>query len=683
MNKLPLSATVAPLRRVILNGNKVLKRKIGEVEQEYEPTIAEEKQDRRNEMKARGTLLMALPNKDQLKFHSYKDAKLLMEAIEKRLQKLISQLEIQGETISQEGMNLKLLRSLPSEWKTHALIWRNKVEIKTISLDDLYNNLNIYELELKDSTNTSQNSQNVVFVSSNSTNSNNSTNEADNIILLMELVLLILKKKMDLQWKMAMLIIRARRFIKRIGRNLDVNGQRVGFDGSKVECYNCHKYGHFARECRAPRNQENRGREINRRTVIVETPTENALVAHNGIRGYDWSYQAEEELPTNFTLMAHTSSGNKVTNKFKTRLRYNAASSTVDSPIVESFVNSFEMLENQENNKSKYDKGYHAVSATFYRNSFPSNLKIMFMDEIVESENMDVITIVTPSNGKKVESNHETDDVKSNGDAVEPKTVRKNNFRPPVIEDWNSDDDSPKESEKDSGMKPTEEDVSGALNKDGEDDQATRNTWLVTAGPSFTNDDPSSPVNVVEASNAFKEHLFERFSPLKNAFILPPVSNVTLMDDTEFFGNAYDDEDVGADADLKNLETTINVSHISTTRIYKDHPKDQIIGDFNSAIQTKRMTKISDEHAMMDVKSAFLYGTIKREVKIWSTSYFEDPQFPDKPRKYVAEILKKFDFAIVKTTSTPMEPNKALVKDEEAEAVDVYLYRSMIGSLKT
>ncbi|GJZ80509.1 hypothetical protein Tco_0645503 [Tanacetum coccineum] len=72
------------LWEVILNGNKVLKRKIGEVEQEYEPTTAKEKQDRRNEIKARGTLLMALPNKDQLKFHSYKDAKLLMEAIEKR-----------------------------------------------------------------------------------------------------------------------------------------------------------------------------------------------------------------------------------------------------------------------------------------------------------------------------------------------------------------------------------------------------------------------------------------------------------------------------------------------------------------------------------------------------------------------------------------------------------------------
>ncbi|GJT64205.1 putative ribonuclease H-like domain-containing protein [Tanacetum coccineum] len=70
------------------------------------------------------------------------------------------------------------------------------------------------------------------------------------------------------------------------------------------------------------------------------------------------------------------------------------------------------------------------------------------------------------------------------------------------------------------------------------------------------------------------------------------------MDDTGIFGNAYDDEDVGAEADLNNLETTMNVSPIPTTRIDKDHPKDQIIGDFNSAIQTRRMTKISDEHAM-------------------------------------------------------------------------------------
>ncbi|GJV57425.1 ribonuclease H-like domain-containing protein [Tanacetum coccineum] len=242
-----------------------------------------------------------------------------------RLQKLIGQLEIQGEVISQEDMNLKLLRSLPSEWKTHTLIWRNKLEIETISLDELYNNLKIYEHEILGSSSTSQNPQNVAFVSSNSTNSksNSSTNEADNTAYevnaahtqsnpttrdnLSDVVICsflasqpnssqMLREdleqidpddleEMDLQWEMAMLTTRARRFIKRIGRQLDVNGKGVGFDRSKVECYNCHKYGHFARECRLLRNQEKREKENNRRTVTVETPNENALVAQDGVGG--------------------------------------------------------------------------------------------------------------------------------------------------------------------------------------------------------------------------------------------------------------------------------------------------------------------------------------------------------------------------------------------------------------
>ncbi|GJU03216.1 putative ribonuclease H-like domain-containing protein [Tanacetum coccineum] len=142
---------------------------------------------------------------------------------------------------------------------------------------------------------------------------------------------------MDLQWEMAMLTIRARRFIKRTSRKLDVNGQTVGFNRSKVECYSCHKNGHFARECRAPRNQENRGRENSRRTMTVETPTENALVAQDGIGGYDWSYQAEEEHPTNFALMAYTSSGSSSNSDSEVRpgfVHCTASASTIEKLLL-------------------------------------------------------------------------------------------------------------------------------------------------------------------------------------------------------------------------------------------------------------------------------------------------------------------------------------------------------------
>ncbi|GKA44178.1 ribonuclease H-like domain-containing protein, partial [Tanacetum coccineum] len=113
---------------------------------------------------------------------------------------------------------------------------------------------------------------------------------------------------MDLKWQVVMLTMTVKRFLKKTGRNLNFNGKEtVGFDKTKIECYNCHRRGHFVRECRAPRNQGNRNRDALRRIVPVETP-ENALVVQDGIGGYDWSYQAEEG-PTDFALMAHLSSG--------------------------------------------------------------------------------------------------------------------------------------------------------------------------------------------------------------------------------------------------------------------------------------------------------------------------------------------------------------------------------------
>ncbi|GKA63651.1 ribonuclease H-like domain-containing protein [Tanacetum coccineum] len=361
---------------VVKNGNKVLKRTVGTVEQEYEPTTAEEKLDRKNEMKARATLLMALPNKDQLNFHSYQDAKLLMEAIEKRYggnkeskkaqKTLLKQQYRNFAALSSETIDQTFDRSLPFEWKTRALIWRNKEEIETISLDDLYNNLKIYEPEVTRSTSLSQSLQNVAFVSSNSTNSTNSTSEAnntthgvsaahiqgnavnstsvDNLSDAMICAFLASQpnspqlaredleqidpddlKEMDLHWEMAMLTIRARRFIKRIGRKLDMNGQRIGFD----------------------------------------------------------NYQAKEDHPTNFALMAYTSSGSS-----------SSSDSEVDS-CSKSRVKAYATLKEQYDSlSSNYKKSqFNLVSYKAGLESVETRLAQYKKNEAVFEEKINVLNL--------------------------------------------------------------------------------------------------------------------------------------------------------------------------------------------------------------------------------------------------------------------------------------------------
>ncbi|GKC85714.1 putative ribonuclease H-like domain-containing protein [Tanacetum coccineum] len=427
----------------------------------------------------------------------------------------------------------------------------------------------------------------------------------------------------------------------------------------------------------------------------------------------------------------------------------------------------------------------------------------------------------------------------------------------------------------------------------------TVSTHVSTAGPSFDTVVPSALVNTagpsISIANESEEQLFKRFSPFKNAFTLPPIPNVSSMDNTGIFGNAYDDEDLEEKVDMNNVISSYSVPDTSFTKFHKDHLEDQVIGSLKTPVQTRHMTKINEEHGLfssihklrrtnhkdfqnclfacflsqmepkkpvqalkdpswveamqdellqfkllkvwtlvdllrdkwaistkwvfrnkkdergivvknkarlvaqghtqeegidydevfapvarieairlflayasfkyfvvfqMDVKSASLYGKIEEEMYVCQPPGFEDPHFPDKvykvekslyglhqaPRawyetlstylldngfhrgqidktlfikrhkddillvhvyvddiifrstkkemstefeklthdnqdKYVAEILKKFDFALIKTASTPMETNKALIKDEEAEDVDVHLYRSMIGSL--
>ncbi|GJT84775.1 hypothetical protein Tco_1066492 [Tanacetum coccineum] len=108
------------------------------------PVTAEEKTNKKNDVKARSLLLMALLNEHQLTFSQYSDAKTI-------LQKIVSRLAILGMVITQEDLNSKFLRSLPPEWNTHVVVWMNKADIETMSIDDLYNNFKIIEQDVKKS----------------------------------------------------------------------------------------------------------------------------------------------------------------------------------------------------------------------------------------------------------------------------------------------------------------------------------------------------------------------------------------------------------------------------------------------------------------------------------------------------------------------------------------------------
>ncbi|GJR00063.1 retrovirus-related pol polyprotein from transposon TNT 1-94 [Tanacetum coccineum] len=467
------------------NGNATPIIKVVEgVETTITPTTPEEKAQMRLELKARSTLLMGIPNEHQLKFNSIKDAKSLLQAVEKssevlnqtfdRLQKLISQLEIHRESISQENVNQKFLRSLSPEWNTHTIVWRNKPEIDTLSMDDLYNNLKIYEPEVKGTSSSSTNTQNIAFVSLNSTSSTNgavntahgattastqatavNSTTIDNLSDVVIYAFFASQpnspqldnedlqqihpddlEEMDLRWQMAMLTMRARRFLKNTRRKFFVNDtETIGFDKSKVECYNCHKRGYFLRECRALRNQENRNRENTRRVMPVETTTSNALVSCDG-SGYDWSDQAEEG-STNFALMAYSSTSSN--SEVSTDL--NCSSSCLENVKILKEQNE-QLLKDLRTSKLndiayKTGLGYNVVPPHYTRNFMPPkpNLSFSGLEEFMNEPIVSEPTVKKPV--------VETSEAK--GSADKPKVVMKN-FGPPLIEDCISDSEDEAES---------------------------------------------------------------------------------------------------------------------------------------------------------------------------------------------------------------------------------------------
>ncbi|GJV78650.1 putative ribonuclease H-like domain-containing protein [Tanacetum coccineum] len=251
----------------------------------YVHVTAEEKTNKKNDVKAISLLLMALPNEHQLTFSQYPDAKSIFATIETRfgesldfifnmLQKIVSRLAILDVVIAQP-------------------------EVETMSIDDLYNNFKIVEKKVKKFVGSSSGAQNLAFMTALNTSSNYDVNTAspqvstaspnvntaspqvstgslsDNTMydfmvenpngsdLLHQDLEQIRKddlEAMDLKWQLSLLSMRAKRYYHRIGKKIFINANdTAGYDKSKVECFNYHKIGHFARECRAPRSKEDSG----------------------------------------------------------------------------------------------------------------------------------------------------------------------------------------------------------------------------------------------------------------------------------------------------------------------------------------------------------------------------------------------------------------------------------------
>nr|GEV16233.1 hypothetical protein [Tanacetum cinerariifolium] len=329
--------------------------------------------------------------------------------------------------LCEEDENLKLLRSLPSSWNNIALIMRNKSDLDTLSMDDSYNNLKMYESDIKSQLDSSLNSH----------------NEDENLKLLRSLppawnnIALIMRNKFDLDTLS----------IDDLYNNLKLDNEDLEqIDTDDLEEIDL-KWQVAMITMRVKRMQStkesgNKNRDAPTRNTLVDTSTTNALVVQDEIGGYDWSFQAIKEL-TNFALMAYTSQGSSSSSSldFETGLGYDSQMNenylndihVNESEVLNNVVNSFESDGdgNQVNDRFKKGEVYHAVPPPYTGNYMPSRADLSFAgldNSIFKTKVSETITTVP-----KIETNAS----KTSKDSLEkPKTVRPSAS---LIKEWESD----------------------------------------------------------------------------------------------------------------------------------------------------------------------------------------------------------------------------------------------------
>nr|GEV36402.1 integrase, catalytic region, zinc finger, CCHC-type, peptidase aspartic, catalytic [Tanacetum cinerariifolium] len=388
-------------------------------EVEVPPVTAQQILARTRERKAKSTLLMAIPDEHLARFYRIKDAKTLWAAIKNRFG-----------GVSTEDANQKFIRSLHLAWSKISLIMRNKPGIDNLDIDDLYNNLKVYKVDIKGTSRSSLNSQNVAFVSAESTSSTNELNASysvstatchssqtqDSSSYADKLMFFFANqssspqldnkdlekldqddlKEIDLKWQVTMLSMRVKS-----ARN----------SGNKS---------------RDARNAGYRGRNNGKRPAKEED--ENALVFQDGLGTYDWSYQVEEEA-TDFAVMAFTlnpSSSSSLNSKIA--VKEEEVTKTV-------FDNRSSDKENSlANDRFKKGEGYHAVPPPLTGNYMPPKSDLSFAgldDSIYKFKISETITSLTKD---------EIGAPKTSTACVDkPKDDRSS---APLIQDWNTDSDN-------------------------------------------------------------------------------------------------------------------------------------------------------------------------------------------------------------------------------------------------